>query len=141
MGMNNFNKLMSAPGQASNIKVQYKGFTSSHTSEAKGVCCQKDMLQQLATAFIQSGKFDQNALQECQKMFESLKAVEKQHLGVTSTSGIQNFYTFCAFVKSDPDRETLLGMRKDNVCPVYADNTFVATDTPGLYKNFMEIYK
>ena len=74
-------------------------------------------------------------------MLESLKDIEKQHLGVTSTSGMQNFYTFCTFVKSDPDRETLLGMQKDNVCPVYADNTFVATDNPGLYKNFMEIYK
>ena len=136
--MNNF---MNVPLQASSIKVQYKGFTSSHTSEARGVCCQKDKLQQLATAFIQSGKFDQKAIQECQQMFESLKAVEKQRLGVTSTSGIQNFYAFCAFVKSDPDRETLLGMQKDNVCPVYADNTFVATDNPGLYKNFMEIYK
>ena len=119
------------------VKVQYKGFTSSHRPGRKGLCCQKNKLQQLTLAFIQSGKFDQKALQECQTILD----IEKQHLGVTSTSGMQNFYTFCTFVKSDPDREILLGMRKDNVCSVYADKTFVATDNPALYMNFMDIYK
>ena len=123
------------------VKVQYKGFTSSHRPGRKGLCCQKNKLQQLALAFIQSGKFDQKALQECQTMLESLKDIEKQHLGVKSTSGMTNFYTFCTFVKSDPDREILLGMRKDNVCSVYADNTFDPTNNPTLYGNFMDIYK
>ena len=107
-------------------KVTYGGFVSYHPNDmlgSAGVCCHKAKLKRMARAYIKQGSYDKEALRGCQELYTTHES-ELEHLNRK-----RQFALFCTFVKSQPDRETLLNMQADNVCPIYVEQVSADTDT------------
>ena len=84
-------------------KVTYEDYASFHPKNPDGVCCHKSKLKKMARAYIKAESFDKETLKQCQELY-TLNESELEHLNRK-----KQFALFCTFVKSQPEREALLG--------------------------------